>query len=179
MTNHSLIPRFAELNRGPTPWETESWKPCGPADHGATGKRMIRVSTRGRYALRAMVDLASHNGHGPVARRKIAERQGISSDYVAQLFRPLQDAGLVEGVKGPGGGYRLTRQPGEIRVRDVVEAVEGPVALAPCLEHGAGACPHADHCATRAFWERLSTAVEELLDAHTLEDLRNRSDTLR
>ncbi len=141
---------------------------------------MIRVSTKGRYALRAMVDLARRFGNGPIARQDIAARQDISADYVAQLFRPLQDAGLVEGVKGPGGGYRLTRAPGEIRVRDVVEALEGPVALAPCVEGylDSGGCPRAALCATRGFWERLSTAIRELLDITTLQDLSSEADGL-
>ena len=78
---------------------------------------MIRITTRGRYALRAMVDLALHGGDGPVGRHDIAERQEISADYVAQLFQKLQDTGLVEGVKGPGGGYRLAYDPDEIRTR--------------------------------------------------------------
>jgi len=133
---------------------------------------MIRVSTKGRYALRAMVDLASHDNDEPVARRDIAERQGISADYVAQLFRPLQDAGLVEGVKGPGGGYRLTQQAERIRVRDVVEAVEGPLALAPCVEEcDEPPCPQQGHCPTRRVWERLSRRMIEVLEAYTLADL--------
>lgn len=133
---------------------------------------MIRISTKGRYALRAMVDLAKHSDDGTVARQDIAERQDVSADYVAQLFRHLQDAGLVEGVKGPGGGYRLTREPSEIRVRDVVEAVEGPVALAPCVEqHEKPHCPHAERCATRDLWKRLSRAMREWLDSYTLQDL--------
>ncbi len=140
---------------------------------------MIRVSTKGRYALKAMVDLALHSDNGPVARHDIAKRQAISADYVAQLFRPLQEAGLVEGVKGPGGGYRLTRAPSEIRVREVVEALEGLIALAPCVdEHQDTGCPRADHCATRGVWERLSTAMRELLDAYTLQDLRSEAERL-
>lgn len=140
---------------------------------------MIRVSTRGRYALRAMVDLARHNDNGPVARRDIAERQDVSADYVAQLFRPLQDAGLVEGLKGPGGGYRLGRAPSEIRVRDVVEALEGPVALAPCVDQERSTrCPRAEHCATRRLWERLSEAMTDLLDAETLQDLCREAEML-
>ena len=133
---------------------------------------MIRVSTKGRYALRAMVDLARHSGNGPVARRDIAERQDISADYVAQLFQPLQEAGLVEGVKGPGGGYRLTRDPGDIHVRDVVEALEGPVALAPCGDpRHRERCPRSDRCATERLWKQLSATVRDLLDAYTLQDL--------
>ena len=84
---------------------------------------MIRVSTRGRYALRAMVDLALHSGEAPVLRQDIAERQDISADYVAQLFRQLRSEGLVEGVKGPGGGYRLAQDTANISVGDVVRAV--------------------------------------------------------
>jgi Rrf2 family iron-sulfur cluster assembly transcriptional regulator len=119
-----------------------------------------------------MVDLAIHDNEEPVARRDIAERQGISADYVAQLFRPLQDAGLVEGVKGPGGGYRLTRQADRIRVRDVVEAVEGPLALAPCVEEcDEPPCPQESHCPTRRVWERLSRRMIEVLEAYTLADL--------
>ena len=85
----------------------------------------MRISTRGRYALRAMVDLALHVDEGPVARCDIAKRQGISADYVAQLFRRLRAAGLVEGVRGPGGGYTLARDATTICAGDVVRAVEG------------------------------------------------------
>jgi Rrf2 family protein len=119
-----------------------------------------------------MVDLASHNGEGPVARQDIAERQDISADYVAQLFRPLQEAGLVEGVKGPGGGYRLTRRPDQIRARDVVEAVEGAVELVPCLEPQGRDCPHVNDCATRNLWEELAATMRQVLDSYTLQDLR-------
>ena len=119
-----------------------------------------------------MVELANHDRDEPVARRDIAERQGISADYVAQLFRPLQDAGLVEGVKGPGGGYRLTQQADTIKVRDVVEAVEGPLALAPCLEEcDDSPCPQENDCPTRRLWERLSRRMIEVLEAYTLADL--------
>jgi len=129
--------------------------------------------------LRAMVDLARHSGNGPVARRDIAARQDISADYVAQLFQPLQEAGLVEGVKGPGGGYRLTRDPAEIRVRDVVEAVEGPVVLAPCRDHREhGRCPHAEQCATRGLWDRLSRAMRDMLDSYTLQDLQGEAEAV-
>lgn len=133
---------------------------------------MIRVSTRGRYALRAMVDLARHGDEGPVARRDIAQRQEISADYVAQIFQPLQRAGLVEGVKGPGGGYRLSRDAQQIRVREIVEAVEGPVALAPCLkQNGASDCTRAGSCATRSLWQRLTREMMEMLDSYSLQDL--------
>ncbi|MGD8968111.1 MAG: Rrf2 family transcriptional regulator [Anaerolineae bacterium] len=141
---------------------------------------MIRITTRGRYALRAMLDLALHGGDGPVARHEIAERQDISADYVAQLFQKLQDAGLVEGVKGPGGGYRLAHAPGEIGTGDVVEAVEGPVALVHCVEpDGRSSCSRVDGCVTHLLWKRLSLLIKEFLDATTLQDLVDEAQQLQ
>lgn len=135
---------------------------------------MIRISTRGRYALRAMVDVAQHEDGSPVPRRAIAERQNISADYVAQLFRELAEAGLVEGVKGPGGGYRLARTADGITARDVVEAVEGPLALADCVvSEEDRPCTRMDRCATHLLWKRLSEAISEMLASVTLEELRN------
>jgi Rrf2 family protein len=134
----------------------------------------MRISTRGRYALRAMVDLAQHGDRGPVSRQDIAERQEISADYLAQLFMPLQSAGLVEGVKGPGGGYRLTRAPSLIRPGDVVRAVEGPVAVVHCTlpcPHKDRACRRMDRCVTHLLWKRVSEAVTEVLDSVTLREL--------
>ena len=135
---------------------------------------MIRVSTRGRYALRAMVDLALHAGEGPVLRQDIAERQEISADYVAQLFRRLHAAGLVEGVKGPGGGYQLAHDAATIRTGDVVRAVEGPVAVVHCTLPGPGdepSCNRVDRCVTHLLWKRLSAVMTEFLDSVTLRDL--------
>lgn len=132
---------------------------------------MIRVSTRGRYALRAMVDLALHADGEPVLRQEIAERQDISADYVAQLFRPLHAAGLVEGVKGPGGGYRLARDAAEITASDVIEAVEGPVAVVHCALPEDDSCDRVEGCATHLLWTRLSAVMTEFLNSVTLQDL--------
>jgi Rrf2 family cysteine metabolism transcriptional repressor len=141
----------------------------------------MRISTRGRYALRAMVDLAQHGGSDPVSRQDMSERQEISSDYVAQLFRHLQAAGLVEGVKGPGGGYRLARDPTLIRAGDVVRAVEGPIAVVrctlPCPEEGPF-CSRVDRCVTHRLWKQVSEAVAEVLDSVTLQDLADQAEQL-
>jgi Rrf2 family protein len=141
----------------------------------------MRISTRGRYALRAMVDLAQHGGSGPVLRQDIAERQQISADYVAQLFRHLQAAGLVQGVKGPGGGYLLARDPSLIRAGDVVQAVEGPVAVVhctlPCPGEGP-ACSRMAGCATHLLWQRVSDAVTEVLDSVTVQELADQAQQL-
>jgi Rrf2 family iron-sulfur cluster assembly transcriptional regulator len=133
---------------------------------------MMRISTRGRYALRAMVDLALHADGEPVLRQDIAERQDISADYVAQLFRKLHTAGLVEGVKGPGGGYLLARDAADITAGDVVYAVEGPVAVVHCaLPDDESACNRADRCVTHLVWKQLSAVMTEFLDSITLQDL--------
>jgi Rrf2 family protein len=142
---------------------------------------MMRISTRGRYALRAIVDVAQHGDNGPVARQDIAERQEISADYVAQLFRRLQSAGLVEGVKGPGGGYRLVRDAAMISAGDVVQAVEGPVAVVhctlPCPDTGPS-CNRVDRCVTHLLWKRLSVAMTEVLDSVSLQDLVDQAQQL-
>jgi Rrf2 family protein len=134
----------------------------------------MRMSTRGRYALRAMLDLALHNDEGPVLRHDIATRQEISADYVAQLFQHLCVVGLVKGVKGPGGGYRLARDPSVIRVGDIVRAVEGPIAPVQCAAVTPGShstCHRAEGCTTRLLWARLSGVIAQFLDAITLKEL--------
>jgi len=132
----------------------------------------MRISTRGRYALRAMVDLALHTGAEPVSRRDIAARQEISADYVAQLFRRLSVAGLVRGVKGPGGGYVLARDAATIRVGDVVRAVEGPIAVVHCtVPNSEPSCNRVERCVAHLLWKRLSEAMAEFLDSVTLKDL--------
>jgi Rrf2 family protein len=141
----------------------------------------MRISTRGRYALRAMVDLAQHDANGPVSRQGISERQEISADYLAQLFMRLQSAGLVEGVKGPGGGYRPIRDPARISAEQVVRAVEGPIAVVhctlPCPDEGP-VCRRADRCVTHLLWKQVSEAVTEVLDSVTLKDLADQAKTL-
>jgi Rrf2 family iron-sulfur cluster assembly transcriptional regulator len=119
-----------------------------------------------------MVDLALRADEGPILRRDIAERQGISADYVAQLFGQLRRAGLVEGVKGPGGGYRLARDAATISAADVVQAVEGPVAVADCADPSdEPLCARMDQCVTHLLWERLTQIIVEHLESVSLQDL--------
>jgi Rrf2 family protein len=131
----------------------------------------MRISTRGRYALRAMVDLTQHADGEPVLRRDIAERQNISADYVAQLFRQLRAVGLVKGVKGPGGGYALARDPATISAGDIVRAVEGPIAVADCVTPNGDPNCQVEECTTREVWQRVSQAMEKVLDEITLDNL--------
>jgi Rrf2 family protein len=134
----------------------------------------LRVTTAGRYALRAMLDLALNGQAGPVLRQEITTRQEISSEYIAQLFRPLVKAGLVRSVMGPGGGYQLTQPAQEIKVGDILRAVEGPFAAVACVvqdQSGAEGCPRVEGCAARVLWQRLTHVIEEYLDSVTLWDI--------
>lgn len=132
----------------------------------------MRLSTRGRYALRAMIDLAMHANGGPVLRSDIAERQEISADYIEQLFVKLRRAGLIESVKGPGGGYILAQSADQIRAGDIIRTVEGPIALVNCVAPQQGdSCSRVNSCVTRLLWKKLSDKVAEVLDSVTLKDL--------
>ncbi|MBC7227033.1 MAG: Rrf2 family transcriptional regulator [Thermoflexales bacterium] len=138
----------------------------------------MKLSTRGRYAVRAMLELALHTEEGPVSRAEIARRQGLSPTYIAQLFRKLEQAGLVQGVKGPGGGYRLGRHPAEISVGEILRTVEGPIALVHCVTPGGQRrCRRAENCVTRCLWQEVSEALAGILDSVTLQDLRDRART--
>jgi Rrf2 family protein len=119
-----------------------------------------------------MVDLALEGGQGPVLGQEVAERQGISADYVAQLFRTLGAAGLVEGVKGPGGGYCLARDAAEITAGEIVRAVEGSLAVVHCVDPDEGEqCERQGTCPTHRLWKRLSNVMRQYLDSVTLQDL--------
>jgi Rrf2 family protein len=136
----------------------------------------MRLSTLGRYALRAMVDLALHQDQGPVLRKDIAERQELSSNYLAQLFAKLGRAGLVDSVFGPGGGYKLARSAAEISAGDVLRAVEEsliPVYCVDCDEEEM--CHRAEGCPTRPLWKRLGEQVAQTLDTITLAELCEQS----
>ncbi|MDH4209618.1 MAG: Rrf2 family transcriptional regulator [Anaerolineae bacterium] len=142
----------------------------------------MRLSTKGRYALRAMVDLATHSEQTPVRRREIADRQGISPHYLEQLFAKLRDAGLIEAVRGPGGGYRLARRAEEITAGEVVRAVEDVLSPVACLLADPDQqCERAPTCPTQRVWRELGERVSQYLDSVTVgelcEDARQLSET--
>ncbi len=130
----------------------------------------MHISSKGRYALRAMVDLALHADR-PVTRQEIAARQDISVNYLAQLFRPLQRAELVNSIRGPGGGYVLARDPATICVGEVLRAAEGPLTLSECVSSGNLSCSRAPACRVRPLWECLTAAITSVLDSTSLADL--------
>lgn len=132
----------------------------------------MRLSTRGRYAVRAMIDLALHTDQGPATREEIAARQEISTDYLSHLLAKLVKAGVVRSVKGPGGGYLLAKSAAAITVGEIIRAVEEPLAPVSCVNaEVAEVCPRADGCVAHLLWERLRDKIAELLDSITLEEL--------
>ncbi|MBE3577080.1 MAG: Rrf2 family transcriptional regulator [Limnochordales bacterium] len=132
----------------------------------------MRISTRGEYGLRAMVELALHHGQGPLPLKTVAERQGISEPYLEQLMGTLRKAGLVNSVRGAQGGYELAVPPERLKVGDILRALEGPIVPWECLDQQSGAvCLFTDGCATRVLWKRLQEAVDRVIDSVMLSDL--------
>jgi Rrf2 family transcriptional regulator, iron-sulfur cluster assembly transcription factor len=134
----------------------------------------VRLSTKGRYAVMAMCDLAQHSG-GPVALAEIAERQEISLSYLEQLFAMLRKAGLVKSVRGPGGGYLLGYDCGEIRVADVILAVDEPIRATRCAPGAPVSC-RGNHtrCLTHDLWEELGNQIHLYLNSVSLADVCER-----
>lgn len=132
----------------------------------------MRLSTRGRYATRAMYDLALNQNQGPVPLRAISARQEISEKYLEQLFLKLRRAGLIRSVRGPGGGYLLARDAFKINMYDILKAVEGPLTPVFCTENPPGKkCKRARTCDMRKFWKELSRQILSCLKNQTLGDL--------
>ena len=131
----------------------------------------MMISTRGRYALRVLADLAEHPSDSYVTLREIAERQEISEKYLESIMKMRVRAGMLDGLRGKGGGYRLGRDPGEITVLDVLRATEGPLAPVACLEEGSKACPRAGQCRTLPLWQGLDELVNNYLSGYTIRDI--------
>ena len=129
------------------------------------------ITTRGRYALRVMADLAEHRSEGYVAMREIAERQEISLKYLEKILPDLVRAGFIEGVHGKGGGYRLTKSPALYRTGDIIRAAEGELAAVACLSDNASPCPRSENCRTLPLWKGLDQTVSDYLDSVRLSDL--------
>ena len=131
---------------------------------------MIKLSTKGRYAIRAMLDLAMQTRENPIMIKDISRRQAISDLYLEQLFNRLKTAGLVRSTRGPRGGFTLTRAPSLITMRDVLQAMEGSTAPVECVDN-AQICERSDNCVTRQLWSAIKLAMDEVLDSTTLKDL--------
>ncbi len=131
---------------------------------------MLKLSTKGRYGLRAMLELARAYNDGPVMMSIITKRQGFSRKYLHSLLTQLKQAKLVESVLGEKGRYKLTRRPTQIRVSDIFEALEGKLSVADCVTDSK-ACKRVKECETREMWTKLNTAMVDVLSNVTLADL--------
>ena len=137
----------------------------------------MRLTTKGRYAVTAMLDLALHHDQGPIRLAGISDRQGISLSYLEQLFAQLRRQELVKSVRGPGGGYHLGRQASTISVAEVIAAVKEDTDTTRC--GGAGDCHEGETCLTHHLWMDLSDQVREFLESISLGDLVKRQDIRR
>ena len=133
------------------------------------------ISTKGRYALRLMLDLALCEQGKYVALKDVAQRQGISVKYLEQIISVLSHAGFVRSVRGLGGGYMLTNEPKDYTVGMILRLTEGSLAPVQCLEFEHNDCPRADSCVTLGVWEKLYSAINSVVDTITLQDLVNDS----
>jgi Rrf2 family iron-sulfur cluster assembly transcriptional regulator len=134
----------------------------------------MRLTTKGRYAVTAMLDLALHTDHGPVSLADISARQGISLSYLEQLFARLRQCNLVQSVRGPGGGYRLLGDTADISIAHVVDAVSESLDATRC--EGKGNCHEGEVCLTHHLWENLSAQIHQFLSSISLADLVTRGE---
>jgi len=129
------------------------------------------ISTRGRYALRVMIDLASNKNDGFVPMKDVAKRQDLSLKYLEQILPDLKKNNLIYGIQGKGGGYQLTKKPEEYTIGEILRAAEKDLAPVSCLVKGAKECERRKSCKTIDFWKGLSEVVNEYIDSKKLSDL--------
>ena len=130
----------------------------------------MKLSTKGRYGSRLMLDLALHYNNGPVLLKNIAKRQEISEKYLGQLVRPLIAAGLVKSTRGAHGGYHLAKSPKSITLKDIIQTMEGSMAIVECID-APKECSRMKACLTREIWKEITDKVTEILENITLEDM--------
>ncbi|QZY57016.1 RrF2 family transcriptional regulator [Crassaminicella profunda] len=132
----------------------------------------MKLSTKGRYGVKAMFELALNFGEGPIALNSIAEKQNLSVHYLEQLFSSLRKAGLVKSIRGAQGGYMLARRPENITVGDIIRTLEGPLAPADCvMDDDSKECYKAEYCVTRTIWEKIRDSINDVVDNITLQDM--------
>lgn len=131
----------------------------------------MKISTKGRYALRLMLDLAQHEEQDPVRLKDIAARQEISVKYLEQIISVLQKSGYVRSIRGPQGGYHLMKKPKDYTVGMILRQIEGDLAPVACLEAGAQTCERSQDCVTLRLWRELNDAINGVVDQYTLQDL--------
>ncbi len=133
----------------------------------------MKLTTKGRYGTRALLDIALNSQDGPVTLKEIARRQQIPLSYLEHLISPLVEGGVIRSTRGVGGGVSLARSPGEIRLSEVIGLLENSTALAECVDNPQ-VCSRSEFCATRDIWRELKAAMDEFLQSRTLDDLIER-----
>lgn len=131
----------------------------------------MKISTKGRYSLRILLDLAQHKDEGYIPLKAIAERQGISKNYLDQLMMILNKSDFLKTTRGAQGGYKLAKEPSEYTLGDIIRVTEGNIAPLSCLENGGEECERSDSCVSRQAWKGLGDVMEQYLDGVTLQDL--------
>ena len=131
----------------------------------------MMISTKGRYALRVMIDLAQNDGESFVSLKDVAERQGISMKYLEMIVSLLHKGHMVKSQRGKAGGYKLVKKPAEYTIGSILKLTEGTLAPVGCLEEGAEKCDRATECITLPLWKKLDDQIDEYLESVTLEDL--------
>ena len=138
----------------------------------------MKISTKGRYALRMLLDLSLHQEEGYISLKEIAERQQISKKYLEQIVPMLNRSGILRTNRGNKGGYMLAKPANALTVGEILRATEGSLAPVACLEYDVNDCPRAEECATLYIWEGLYKAVQDYLDGITLQDILNHNSGL-
>ena len=131
------------------------------------------LSTKGRYGLKIMYELALNYGEGPMPLKEVAQRQQLSETYLEQLIAHLKKAGLVRSIRGAQGGYELIRKPEEISVGEIIRTLEGPLAPSECVMDNEPECTKAENCVTRLIWEKIMEGINNVVDSITLNDMVN------
>lgn len=138
----------------------------------------MKFSTRGRYGVKIMVDLAQHENEGPISLKSVADRQKLSEHYLEQLIPELRKAGLVKSIRGSQGGYILAKRPEDIYIGDVIRILEGPIAPVDCTNesNGVDCCEKTEFCVTREVWVKVRDSINDVVDSISLADLLNEGD---
>ena len=134
----------------------------------------MRVSTKGRYALRMMVDLAEHQHQGYISLKEIAERQDVSKKYLEQIIPMFNKAGVLKTNRGAQGGYMLAKSPEKYTVGDILRLAEGSLSPVPCVDQSPNECERSNDCPTLYVWQGLAAVIHEYLDGITLQDILDR-----
>ena len=129
----------------------------------------MKLSTKGRYGVKAVVELAANYGSEPMSIKKISESENISEYYLEQLFSSLRKADLVKSIRGAQGGYVLSREPKDITIAEVMYVLEGPVEISDCIDDGA--CNNTSSCATRLLWSKIKNSIDDVMESITLQDI--------